>query len=378
MNSLYNPIEQNALKRQLVKKLSEEEIWEEVKRNSFASRKDATMYLQFTLGQQQGKTYTIDNKCSGGRSLLVRCAGCQAFIQFTKRGDGKTYSYFSHSQHEDVCATLFHPKSRHLSQVIDKNLFENCLNKTEAVVNQCIEKNWIVDKTVIQNILFRGVSDQKSNEVIEDIERLEPFLLAITKKNPGCKYRLDKDTDCFFKRLVFYFSWAHKLPLVPRIVAIDGCHVKDVLITSKHSLGRKKIESMKFIALTTKGSNNNNILLAFSLCLNEKHEEFIQLLNFCKENGLNIDKKEQAIISDRAESIRLAVKIAAPLSYHICCPLHLKRNLESKFGKNNPFIDKVGLISLINFIISLFLFLLFLYSSFCFKLLLQNLSMKKF
>ena len=182
---IYSPVEQNILKRQFVKQLSEEEIWEEVKKNSFPSRKDATMYLQFTLGQQQGKTYTIDNKCSGGRSLLVRCAGCQAFIQFTKRGDGKTYSYFSHSQHEDVCATLFHPKSRHLSQVIDKNLFENCLNKTEAVVNQCIEKNWIVDKTVIQNILFRGVSDQKSNEVIEDIERLEPFLLAITKCNPN-------------------------------------------------------------------------------------------------------------------------------------------------------------------------------------------------
>jgi hypothetical protein len=190
---IYSPVEQNILKRQFVKQLSEEEIWEEVKKNSFPSRKDATMYLQFTLGEQQGKTYKIDNSCSGGRSLFLRCAGCQAFIQFTKRGNGKTksYSYFSHSQHEDVCTTLFHPKPRHLSQVIDKRLFENCRNKTEAVVNQCTEKNWIVDKTVVENILFRGVSDQKSNEVIDDIERLEPFLLAFTKKNPECKYRLD-------------------------------------------------------------------------------------------------------------------------------------------------------------------------------------------
>lgn len=374
MKTLYSPMEQNTLQSTLIQSKKEEEIWEIVKKITFENRKHATFFLQFTLGGQQGKTYDIVKNGSGGRSLHLRCAGCQAFIKFTKRGakKDKVYGYLNHSPHEDICSTFFHPKPRHLAGVIDRNLLENCRNKTEAALDLCEAKNWVADKSVVQNILFRGVSDQKTNEVLEDIHRLEPFLLAFVKKNPECKYRLDKDGDCFFERLLFYFSWAGKLSLVPRIVAIDACHMKDQLLTSKHCVDRKRIESLKIIALTTKGSNNNNILLAFSLCLNEKHEEFIQIINFCKENGLNFDNKEQAIISDRAEAIRLAVSKAAPSSYHICCPLHLKRNLESRFGKHKPLVEKVSKIkSFYNFLTSRNC------SSSCFKLLLQNCSMRK-
>lgn len=319
---------------------AQEVQWDLLKKMVFPSREDAQFFIRFIFASCQQKTY-VAGESGGGNTLLLNCVekGCKSFIKFNRRN-----GCFSHSEHQlhSSCFGQFKPKAEYLRKFFYSNILTNFKNKIKGIMDFCEKYGWSITKNVAEDVAYRDQSKFIRQTVLEDIALLEPFLLAFKKQNPDWDYRLDREADGLFTRLILYFPWAHELKLTRRIIAIDSCHVKDIMLTSIHCKEREKLESMKIIAVTTKRSTNNNILLAFSLCLNEQSVEFVQILEYCKSKGLDINNSKQVIISDRAESIKKAIKSSATHAYHVCCPLHLKRNLEAKFKKSNIVVSKVN------------------------------------
>jgi predicted patatin/cPLA2 family phospholipase len=240
-------------------------------------------------------------------------------LKYTYHTDG-LYHFCQSDEHSKHYLVGFSPKVEHLRKVISPDDFRGPQTGSQRAAFErfCTEKRWIVTDSKITNFLYGRASEQRKSTCLQNIMMLEPFLERFQKENPDCRFRVDKDEESYFSRLLFCFSWASKLPFVSRIVAIDGAHMKDILITSKFVTEREKLQDLKIIAITTKSSNNHNILLAFSICLSEKAEEFTQIIEFCKENGLSLNRSEQTIISDCADAILKAVKDTMPDAYHIC------------------------------------------------------------
>lgn len=311
----------------------------------FSERKDVLFFCQFTLGEIENKTY-IHGKKGGKTTIILLCTDkdCPGEIKYTLRQTGFCLHHIT--PHNTTCITGFSPRPNHVKQEIDLDFIrKNSKNQSAALKKIAEARHWQLEPNTEKYILYGDVSKNLQERLCLNLEKIEPYLRKCLDLNPNCFYRLDTDDENFFTRLIFIFPWSRNFQLMNRIVAIDSCHMNEVMMTSKHVKNRKKMEETKFIALVTKSSNNHNIVLAFSLCLNEKAEEFNKLLQFCVENGVMLNKSEQAIISDRAEAIRAAISKSLPKAYHICCPLHLERNLLSSLqGLNKNLVDEVKFI----------------------------------
>lgn len=330
----------------------------------FSERKDVLFFCQFTLGEIENKTY-IQGKKGGKTTIILVCKDedCPGEIKYTHRKAG--FCLYHIIPHNTTCIKGFCPRPNHAKKVVDFEFIrKNSKNQIAALKQIAEARHWQIGTNTEKYILYGDVSKNLQERLCLNLEKIEPYMCKCLDLNPNCFYRLDTDDENYFTRLMFIFPWSRNFQLMNRIVAIDSCHMNEVMVTSKHIKNRKKMEETKFIALVTKSSNNHNIVLAFSLCLNEKAEEFSKLLQFCVESGVMLNTSEQAIISDRAEAIRSAISKSIPQAYHICCPLHLKRNLLSSLqGLDKRLVDEV-----IVFNFYLILLLIFDRSFICFKL----------
>lgn len=290
----------------------------------FSDRRDASFFCRAIVGKFDDRTY---RGSVGGSAVHVICSDqlCRAHLRFTKKKD-KYFTYKSHTEHTTTCQGAYEPQVGNIAPFLNKTDIHNSKSKGKYLTEIGIANGWSLSSSKRSEAMFRDVSKAKELEVMNNITQIEPFLKVFAEKNNSF-YTVIKSDNNTFQRAMVLFLWAKTMELTSRVVAIDGCHMKPILLTSNHARIRKELKQLKCIALVTKSSENHNIILAFSLCHTEEAVEFSALLSFCVKNGLDLNKPSQTIISDRAAAIKSAIKACLPSAYHIFCPVHIKRNL---------------------------------------------------
>lgn len=273
--------------------------------------------------------------------------------------------YFSidtnHIYDTSDCYGIFNPPVAILAKI--KTFSELVQNKVNG---HCIERRNMSTNSIIQTLLTKGIqtsenkvkkasmliNKQKLEEHLESIHYIIPWLEVMNEKNPSFHFQVDKEKveDCnMLQRINIVFPYTKELvesQYMIKLLGIDGAHVKDIVMqscelieknqsSSTNELKKYTFEGMRILLLTSKTCFNNMVILAMSLCFTEDTNEYIRLIQTCKDAGVNLDNPSLTVISDRSKSIVSAIEQSLPEVYHAFCPLHLERNLISKGWKKH-------------------------------------------
>jgi hypothetical protein len=91
--------------------------------------------------------------------------------------------------------------------------------------------------------------------------------------------------------------------------------------------GRQQLHKLHVTVVSGRTLNNEHQIYGYCLHYSECKDDLLYFLNFLKQHGLDLNKADMTIITDRGTAIAPAVAEAMPLAYHHFCPKHLERNI---------------------------------------------------
>lgn len=206
--------------------------------------------------------------------------------------------------------------------------------KYEVGLSFCAKEGIVIKPAALKKAVLTDFKEIEER-ISRDVSKIEALLLSMKNANNLFDYQMVADEDGLFIRVLVVLPYSRLLECPKRLVALDSAHLKDTMLTATNAEERRRLQKLKFAALTTRTSNNTNLLLAFSISLHETEEEYSELLRFCIQNKMDLNSPNQTIVSDRASAIANAISAQMPSAYHIPCAVHLERNLLAKFTKDD-------------------------------------------
>ena len=315
----------------------------------YSSTSLTALLRQYNYGRVASKTMKPPVKPdgkplnAGGTTVKLQCDECGVFTLVAKQTKGifvfcsesvLTHGFTGNDGEFHACNSYCRAKSSDLKRHLEN---ENLVGAKKRTTVQ-FGKDFCSKETVIMHpsSLVRAIThsfEDAASELSINVSKIECLLLQMKKLNEGFHYKLDTADDIFI-RAVIVFPYAHLLQsCTERLVALDSAHMKDIMLTGKNAIYRRRLKKLKISVLMTRTSSNNNLILALSMSHRETKEEFNEFLSFCIASGLNMNLDQQTIVSDRSEAIIGAVSDVMPKAFHIPCAKHLERNLLHKFSK---------------------------------------------
>jgi hypothetical protein len=116
------------------------------------------------------------------------------------------------------------------------------------------------------------------------------------------------------------------------VFGLDAGAMKPIILDHKNST---LLEKMYVTAFSGRLAGNKLITYALVLSYSECSEDIQWMLNSMKELGINLDKPNYTLLSDRGTAIIKAVSNSFTFAYSHYCSKHLERNLKAKgFGSH--------------------------------------------
>lgn len=162
----------------------------------------------------------------------------------------------------------------------------------------------------------------------DDVKSFQKIPALLTKMRGGINgkprtawTKLELDSKGQFARCaVFPVATAHASEYTRNFLAMDGTHC-----TARHRL--------TLLAITTLDGNGQVLPLVWGLVPTESEEHWAWFLKFCRGHLSGVDNDDSVIMSDRGKGLIPAVRKNFPYAKHAYCAFHIKRNVETRYGK---------------------------------------------
>jgi hypothetical protein len=223
------------------------------------------------------------------------------------------------------------------------------------------ERPLIVSKNQIKSAT-RALKQKLIAEENEEISDLLPFLKCAGKLNPEMHSKVEKSENHELLRFCLLMPYAKELfgKFAYKIVAMDGSHMKNIPATTTSSSGDKRkrsdhdsatiavdvgdvvsaslsctsqIQPMVLVLLCGIGPNDTRFIYGFGMFITENATDMTWMLKLFRKWGLDLDVTGTVITSDRGAAIGKTYEDCFNNAVHICCGVHLKRNLK-EHGNN--------------------------------------------
>ena len=195
----------------------------------------------------------------------------------------------------------------------------------------------------------KSMKNRVSVETFKQEFSLEAYAKALIKINPGMKYQFKTNTDGSLKYLVFVVAGAGQIFSKAQPIGYIDCahikpsndysHIPTAIPTDTSTTGVPPIaidaKELEFvlpviIAITCKTYNKNNHLLCYGISDTENSDVISATVTLAEEAGLNLNRADVVIMSDRGSAIIKSVSQKTPLAHHLHCAVHISRNLEDR------------------------------------------------
>ena len=311
----------------------------------FASRKECADILCKKYGVDQQRTLTIHRPSHGSRNEVFLCEGCKDFRMHISKKTRKNNSGWSlsartsnlHHRTTEIegghevkyrCKGTYRAK---LSDIKNMPQLQALVGTTKTLKGfTTVAKTLGVE--ISTDVAKKALSGKvlSGQAILSSAAFIEPYLDELKELNPGCEVKLERfpGTDDFHRLLVIpaYTADVVNKGYAYPVIGIDGAHMKDVQI--KKRIPRVLLEKMHVTVISSRMPGNTTIILAFMLSHSECEADITELLRVMKEKGVDLNREDLVIISDRGNAIHAAVTNQLTKAYQHYCPIHIERNLK--------------------------------------------------
>jgi hypothetical protein len=161
---------------------------------------------------------------------------------------------------------------------------------------------------------------------LDGYAKIEVLFDQLCEVNPGTIAVVErKPTTNVFKRLAFI---PHYTKLITNymypVIGVDGAAMKPVSLGRGRYLGKSVVS-----VISSRLPGNHIIVLAFCISESENSDDLQWLFRLLSSNGIELDRSDMTIISDRGTAIVKAINdnFTNAIQHH--CAKHLERNLKA-------------------------------------------------
>lgn len=307
---------------------------------------------------------------------LNKCNNCRTFIECVDKDNGcgfrivcrrekrkgsiftvdKKYTNLEHDGEDPetgepfTCNSMYKPPAK---EILKNPVFLSLKSQAHGSVKSSRETSTksmqsaitagtgLVEPTVNAIKKANAAMKYSSQEHIESYNSLRPYCEVAKALNADFMYNIEKDGKDVFQRMAVLFPYSKAvLKDSYNVVGIDAAHMKPTLLNKLTVNDRVKLgledmdgsygvmlQKSMLTFLTGRTLNNEMIVYGYMLGYSENADNLNYFFKFLIDNGLNVNRVDMTIMSDRALAYTTPIQEYFPNALHLLCPLHIKRNL---------------------------------------------------
>ena len=318
----------------------------EPEKQVYDTKKDCIDAMCKKYGSDMQRTLKVQRGGHGGRSEVYTCEECKDFrMNITYKtnkkqlASGWSVSERSSNLHHRTttiengkevrynCKGVYRAKLSDIKNIPQLQALVGSTKTHKSFTSVAKTLGVQVSKDIAKKALAKKLIT--GAEILASAAFIEPYLDELKERNPNCEVKLERypGTDDFHRLLVipsYTVDIVNKGYAYP-VVGIDGAHMKDVEISKR--IPRVLLEKMHVTVVSTRMPGNTLLILGFMLSHSECEADITELLRVLKEKGVDLDREDLVIISDRGNAIFAAVTNQFTKAYQHFCPIHIERNL---------------------------------------------------